>query len=131
MYKGGTLQDFAGSMAESIEKEFDKIWADRFQTPLPEATRDDRRLLFIAISHGIIKHLREMAEEAFDIRVKVDQLPMGNLIVSNGKTKLSGGYYSHRHDVTILQKEETDPLLNKVESEGEGIVRILMEELDS
>lgn len=133
MYKAGSLESFAGSMAESIEREFEKIWEARFKTPLPEGTRDDRRLLFIAISHGILRYLREKSEEAFDVQVNVEQIPFGNLILSEGQTGYRyGSSHSHRHPVNVTQTEDSsDPSANKVKSTGEGLVNILMEELDS
>ena len=63
----GTLADFNGSMAQAIENALIDLLG-----PLPSAPQnlvDDRRALFIAISRGVINHLKAN-EAAFKIDVK-------------------------------------------------------------
>jgi hypothetical protein len=134
MLKAGTLGNFSDSMAAAIEEEFEKLWECCHETDLPAETRDDRRMLFISISQGVIKYLRQKAAEAFEVTVKVEQIHAGNLVESKGKTTSTGPgtIETHEHDVVVNQSEDNDnPSYNKVKSEGVGTVKILMEELDS
>jgi hypothetical protein len=49
----------AQSMAKAIEDAMDEVsWLVKGQH-LPAAGRDDRRLLFVAISRGVLKYLRD------------------------------------------------------------------------
>lgn len=50
---------FAGSMAEAIEKEFNSVWTAVYGMPLPEKGEKDRKIIFLAISRGILKYLNE------------------------------------------------------------------------
>jgi len=49
----------AQSMAKAIEDAMDQISRQVKGTPLPATGQDDRRLLFVAISRGILKYLRD------------------------------------------------------------------------
>jgi hypothetical protein len=128
MLKAGTLKSFDNSMAQAIEKEFEQLWEERYGSKLPEKTRDDRRLLFISVSQGVIKYLRQMAASAFEVSVDVEQVQTGNRIKSRGPVDLS-------NNANVTQNSSTgnfgDSGYNKVKSKGTGTVKILMEELDS
>ncbi|MBA2715177.1 MAG: hypothetical protein H0U55_16700 [Rubrobacteraceae bacterium] len=50
------LQD---SMARAIEDAMNQLSVQLKGTPLPAVGRDDRRLLFVAISRGVLKYLRD------------------------------------------------------------------------
>ncbi len=71
---GGTLDldDFAGSMAEEIEKALDEVRQERGYAALPKPPTadkndlDDRRMLFVAIARGVIRYLATH-EDAFEI----------------------------------------------------------------
>ena len=133
MLKAGTWEDFGGSMAESIEQEFEDKWNLLYpKTPLADKGRKYRRLLFIAIAKGVIKHLRDRTHEGFDVKVDVIQIPKVNLITSSGGAEApieAGEYWSHTHPVSVTQSEDTeDPCFNRVKSKGKGVVRIIMEE---
>jgi hypothetical protein len=79
---GGTLglDDFAGSMAEEIEKALDEVRQERGYTALPKPPTadkndlDDRRMFFVAIARGVIRHLAKH-QEAFEITVTVSPHP--------------------------------------------------------
>jgi hypothetical protein len=65
---GGTMDNFAGSMAEEIEKAFTAVRAEEGKDPVPPENRDDLRLLYIAIARGVINHLKA-SEQAFAVTV--------------------------------------------------------------
>lgn len=59
--KPGTLDDFAGSMAEAIEAQLDTMLRAEGQPGLPmDASPEtrDRRRLFVAIARGVVAHLK-------------------------------------------------------------------------
>ncbi len=58
---GGTINAFADSMAEEIEKALNQVRAEEGMSALPTGDRD-RRMLFIAIARGIINHLQKKQE---------------------------------------------------------------------
>lgn len=66
---GPDAADFAGSMAEAIEKSLNALLIHDGKDPLPTTetpeTRDRRRL-FIAIATGVIDHLQANAD-AFEV----------------------------------------------------------------
>jgi hypothetical protein len=57
------------SMAAAIEKAFELVWENRMGDKLPEQTRNDRRMMFVAIAQGVIKHLQDNSAEGFDVDV--------------------------------------------------------------
>ena len=58
-YKPGTMTNFSGSMAQAMETEFESIWRSLHNEPLTEQGREDRRMLFVAIARGVVKHLQQ------------------------------------------------------------------------
>ncbi len=83
---GGSLDDdataYAESMASEIEKALDEVRIEAGLGPVPkpadpeEVTEDlkNRRILFIAIARGVIRHLANK-EQAFEIDVQVGSHP--------------------------------------------------------
>ncbi len=73
---GGSLNDFADSMAQEIEKALDEVWTEADLPPLPDpatANKQDlnnRRILFIAIARGVLRHLQKH-QDSFQITVTV------------------------------------------------------------
>lgn len=67
---GGTIADFADSMAEEIEKAFNQVRGENGLPALSGTTVDvrDRRMLFIAIARGVINHL-DKKHAAFEVAV--------------------------------------------------------------
>jgi len=65
---GGKIDEFADSMAEEIEKAYSAVLAENGKAPLPSADPTDRRMLFIAISRGVINHLQKKQKA---VKVKV------------------------------------------------------------
>jgi hypothetical protein len=123
MLKAGTIGDFNNSMASAIEEEFERLWESRYGNELPETTKEDRRLFFLAIAQGVIKHLRDNAEDAFDVSVMVKQnIDSGKFIQSKGETTQSGFRYPVKVDQTQSRDDGSE---NLVISEGKGIVNIL------
>jgi hypothetical protein len=66
---GGTLANFADSMAEEIEKALNEVRVEAGLPDLPPGDRD-RRILFIAIARGVIHHMKKH-EAAFQVSVGV------------------------------------------------------------
>lgn len=75
---GGSLNGFADSMAQEIEKALDEARIEAGFGPLPAPGNEDdlknRRVLFIAIARGVINHLAKH-QQAFEISVKVAKHP--------------------------------------------------------
>ncbi|MGD8910040.1 MAG: hypothetical protein PVI92_11915 [Chromatiales bacterium] len=115
--KAGTLSDFDDSMAEAMENALATLWLAKTGQPLPDATQEDRRLMFIAIAQGVVRHLKDNAAGAFDISVNVSQNDTP-LVNSYGTTSTSG---AHNHTVTVTQNSGAG---NKVQSSGSGTVNI-------
>lgn len=67
--KAGTMGDFDDSMAAAIEIAFERVWNERMGDPLSEQTRDDRRMMFVAIAQGVIRHLQDNSVDGFDVDV--------------------------------------------------------------
>jgi len=73
--KPGTVDDFSGSMAEAMDEAFKTEWLNVKGTPLSAVTgEEDRKILFSAISKGVVRHLREKVGTAFQIDVQVTQI---------------------------------------------------------
>ena len=71
--KPGSFDDFVGSMAAAMEEAFKDEWQNAKSTPLSEAGEDDRKILFAAISRGVVRHLKQNAGAAFKIAVQTTQ----------------------------------------------------------
>ncbi len=69
----GHVSDFTDSMAEAMEDAFKLEWKAVKHVDLPAQGEEDRRLLFSAIAQGVVKHLKDKANEAFKIDVRVTQ----------------------------------------------------------
>jgi hypothetical protein len=54
--KAGTLSNFTGSMAEAMEQEMQALIG-----PLPDSPDEvkARRVMFIAISRGVVRHMKD------------------------------------------------------------------------
>lgn len=115
--KAGTLDDFNNSMAAAIESAFELVWNNRMGAPLPNETRDDRRMMFVAIAQGVIRHLKDNTVQGFDVDVSVEQTDAGTFVSSTGSTT-SGG---HSHNVSVSQSNAAG---NRVQSDGKGTVNI-------
>lgn len=76
---GGEINEFADSMAEEIEKAYNAVLLENGKPPLPTADAADRRMLFIAISRGVINHLKKKQKA---ITVKLPQTPSGQVLPS-------------------------------------------------
>jgi len=117
-YKPGTLSNYTNSMAEKIRIVFERLWKDKYGTDLPSETRDERRLLFVAIAQGVVQHFKDNALDAFDVEVHVEQqTDTGPWITSAGHTEEPSSGYDHTHPVEIDQQDTPD---NRIKSEGKG-----------
>jgi hypothetical protein len=53
----GTVAHFGGSMAEAIDQAFAAELLALKGTPLPDASKDERQMLFAAIAQGVLAYL--------------------------------------------------------------------------
>jgi hypothetical protein len=70
---GGSISDFADSMAQEIENAYNAVLAENGKNPLPSGDTLDRRMLFIAISRGVINHLQKK-QKAINVTIPSDAL---------------------------------------------------------
>lgn len=54
----GSFADFADSMALEIETAFSQLRVEKGKAPLDSQGEEERRMLFIAIARGVIRHLQ-------------------------------------------------------------------------
>lgn len=64
----GSKDRFAGSMAEAMESELNKVRLEHGLPPLPLGN-PQTRILFLAIARGVVRHLKQH-EAAFAVQVK-------------------------------------------------------------
>lgn len=69
--KAGTVADFASSMAAAMENAMAQEYQNLKGEPLPSVGAEDRRMLFVAVAQGVVKHLKERAE-AMEVIVNVN-----------------------------------------------------------
>lgn len=112
--KAGTLTDFDDSMAKAMEDALAVLWQAKTGESLTAAAQEDRRLLFIAIAQGVVKHLKDNAGPTFDVSVSVEQT--GPWITSSGSTT-SG-------DLQSVDVSQDNASGNKLQSAGTGTVTI-------
>lgn len=112
--KAGTLTDFDNSMAKDMEDALGVLWLAKTGEPLSSAAQEDRRLMFIAIAQGVVRHLKDNAGPAFDVSVNVEQT--GPWVTSSG-TATDG----HTHALDVTQDSTAG---NEVQSSGTGVVTI-------
>jgi hypothetical protein len=85
---GTFIDNYAGSMAEAIEKAFKSEWPNIMGTSAP-ATEAQMKLLCIAIAQGVIRHLVDHPE-AFEINVNIG----GTTYPASVKIKPTGKLYT-------------------------------------
>ena len=124
--------DFLGSMAEAIGKVFEHEWHRRYGYHLPVRGREDRKLLYVAIAQGVVKHLVDRSDQPSEVnsdpafRVHtVETTQEDSLITSSGKIDFGYGW-EYTVDVT-QDSDPSNPNFNKVRREGEGKLEILAE----
>lgn len=76
---GGAVNDFADSMAQEIENAYNAVLAENGRPALPDADKKDRRMLFIAISRGVINHLNKKQKA---ISVTLPATPSGQIVTA-------------------------------------------------
>jgi hypothetical protein len=119
--KAGTVDDFEDSMAEAIEDALKAEWATVKETAFPTTGAEDRRLLFVAIAQGIVRYLKDHADDSIIVHSVVVAQDSGNNVGSSGTTGSASGGGPHTHSVNVTQ---TSGSANRVESSGDGKVRI-------
>jgi hypothetical protein len=84
LYAGAFDGGFADSMAEAIEEALNDLREEKGLDPLP-AGDVNRQMLFLAISRGVISHLKER-EQAFKITSTVNITTPGSYTFSSYPT---------------------------------------------
>lgn len=125
--KPGSFDDFVGSMAAAMEEAFQDEWQNVKATPLSEAGEEDRKILFSAISRGVVKHLKQNAGAAFKIAVQTTQTNSVLLESDNpGSINVSGGGSIAAGAADVRQKNSA---ANMVVSVGKGkITEVIIDE---
>ncbi len=115
--KAGTVSDFENSLAEAMEDALKAEWAAVKQIAFPTAGEEDRRLLLVAIAQGVIRYLKDNADDSLVIHSVAVTQDNDNVTVS-GTTSVSG---THSHSATLTQNTGAG---NRVESTGNGKLRL-------
>ena len=111
--KAGTQDNFAASMSEAMEHAFELVWEERMGTKLPAEFLEDRRMLFIAVAQGVIRHLRDNAGKHLrDDAGDVDGMTVYGPLITCAGTTTTG---DHSHSVAVTQTDSSD---NKIVSQG-------------
>jgi hypothetical protein len=72
--KAGSVADFVGSLAASMDQAMKDEWLAVKGTPLPTQGEQDRHLLFVAVARGLFTYLKAHEDEvASKITLKEDQ----------------------------------------------------------
>lgn len=126
-FKAGTVSDYAGSMAEAMEKALAVEYQRVHGRPLPAHGGEERRLMFAAIAQGILRHLKDNASDALSVAVDVTQdggshpvrsqnpaaIPVRDL--GNGRLEIDAG-------VAKVRQQS-----GRIHSAGQGRVQVLTE----
>ncbi len=128
--KAGSKEDFSGSMAEAMEKAFQREWGKYMTGPLPADGAEYRRMLFAAIAQGVVRHLVDRARDAFDLDVFTTQVigtgqhgTTGSTITSENKDSITitagsgSGWQIPEGRAVVVQSTDS-----KVVSEGKATV---------
>lgn len=75
--KAGTVANFAGSLADAMDKAMQKEWQSVKGVALPGQGQDDRRLLFAAISQGLFNFLKQHEDELMD-NITIEDVGIGS-----------------------------------------------------
>ena len=76
---GGRISDFEDSMAQEIENAYNAVLSENGKQPLPSSDALDRRMLFIAISRGVINHLQKKHKA---VTTKLPEPPAGQTVAA-------------------------------------------------
>lgn len=110
--KPGSINDFANSMAQAMDQAFHNQWQTAKGEPLPGAGEQDRQLLFAAIAQGLVQHLKQHANDAFQIEVQVSQT--GDVLALSDNPAaipVSGGGQIATGQADVRQRSGADNLI--------------------
>ncbi len=129
--KAGTVADFNSSMAEAMEQALAQEYQRLKQATLPDMGEEDRRMLFVAIAQGVVRHLRDNAG-AFSVAVETTQVtgePDAPLIRSDNPASIpvsgGGGGSIAAGAADVVQVSAGD---NRIKSRGDGTVQAIQTE---
>jgi hypothetical protein len=80
--KAGTINDLSNSMAQAMEDAFVAAWPNVMGEQELPANRQQMRLMFVAVAHGVVQHLKGNPN-AFKVEVT---LPGGGTATGTVKT---------------------------------------------
>lgn len=119
--KAGTVDDFAGSMAEAMENALKEEYQAVKNEAMPGIGEDDRRMLLCAISQGVVRYLKDNLD-AFELSSDVTQVtgePDAPLMQSDNPSSISvsggGGGSISAGDAKVTQVNSAS---NRVRSRG-------------
>lgn len=86
-------EEWNNSMAKAMDEALEKEWLALEGTPLPEEGKVHRQMLLAAICQGILRHLKDAAEESFvveDVGTKqiTSGAPDARRITSTGTVRI-------------------------------------------
>lgn len=74
--KGGSVNDFSGSMAAEMEKVMESEMQALKGHGLPEMGRDERRVMLVAVARGMLNYLKQHENDLIKfIKIRVDTSP--------------------------------------------------------
>ncbi len=123
--KAGTVDDFAGSMAEAMENALKEEYQAVKNEAMPGMGEEDRRMLLCAISQGVVRYLKDNLD-AFELSSEVTQVtgePDAPLIQSTNPSSISvsggGGGSISANDADVTQINSAS---NRVRSRGTATI---------
>lgn len=129
--KAGSKGNLSYSMTEDIENAFKESWKSYHDgNELPEIGENERRMIFIAVAKGVLKHLKEHLGESLTINVSVRQdSGSDELIKSKNKSVVNLLWSGLSYSIPIDAIEVTQ-VSEPIKSSGEATVEeVIVEDL--
>ncbi len=86
--KAGTNADFSASMAEAIENALQQEWPHVMGAGQSVESNPQLRLLCIAVAQGVVRYLKDHAEDSFEVHLdsSIDTTPDGHVEIETTGT---------------------------------------------
>jgi hypothetical protein len=123
--KAGTVTSFANSMAAAMENALKEEWRRTFARDMPNSEMQVYwRVLLVGVAQGIVRHLKEQAQDAF--RIDVDVTQTSAAIESRNPTAIDVGSFSGGGSLHLNAEElrlfQLSGAAQLVQSKGAGVV---------